>query len=259
VLGRAGGGLEGDVEHPREVLPQLVAGAHLERLSVTHHALEGVRGVGAGEPLPFGLAADQHGEGHDLAGEVLVDLVQDAKGVGPGVVLGGVGGVAFLPEELSRAQEDTGPQLPAHDVGPLVDQEGQVAMALHPLGEEGVDDRLAGGPHDDGLRQLLAARVGDHGQLGAEALDVLGLPAQVRLGDEQREVGVLGAGILDPAVELRLHALPDGVAVGPDHHGAPDGTVVGHLRLVHHVLVPLGKVLGLRRQYRFGHGVPRLP
>ena len=250
--------LEGDVERLGEVLAQLVAGAHLQRLAVAHHPLEGVGGVGAGEALPLGLAADQHGQGHDVPGEVLVDVVQDAQGVGAGVVLGGVGGVALLPEELGGAQEDPGPQLPAHDVGPLVDEQGQVAVALHPLGEERVDDRLAGGAHDDGLLQLLAAGVGDHGQLGAEALDVLGLLAQVGLGDEEGEVGVLGAGGLDPPVQLGLHALPDGVAVGPDDHRAPDGAVVGQLGLGHHVLVPLGEVLGLRRQYRFGHGVPRL-
>ena len=56
-------------------------------------------------------------------------------------------------------------------------QQRQVAVALHPLGEVAVDDRLAGGPHDDGLLELLAAAVGDDGQLGAEALDVLGLLA----------------------------------------------------------------------------------
>ena len=101
--------------------------------------------------------------------------------------------MALLPEELGRAQEQAGAQLPAHDVGPLVQQQRQVAVALDPLGHVLADDRLAGGPHDDRLVELLAAGVGDDGQLGAEALDVLGLAPQVALGDEQREVGVLGA------------------------------------------------------------------
>ena len=42
------------------------------------------------------------------------------------------------------------------------------------------------------LGRVLRAGVGHHGQLGAEALDVLGLPREVALGDEQREVGVVG-------------------------------------------------------------------
>ena len=88
------------------------------------------------------------------------------------------------------------------------------------------------------LLELLAAAVGDDGELGAEALDVLGLPVQERLGDEQREVGVLGAGGLDAGVDLGLHPLPDGVAVGPDHHRAPHRAVLGQLGLGDHVLVP---------------------
>ena len=50
----------------------------------------------------------------------------------------------------------------------------RVAVALDPLGHELADDRLAGGPHDERFFELLAAGVGDHGQLGAEPVDVLG-------------------------------------------------------------------------------------
>ena len=118
-------------------------------------------------------------------------------------------------------RNSAGPQLPAHDVAPLVQQQGQVAVALDPLGHVLAEDRLAGGAHDDGLVQLLAAAVGDDGQLGAEALDVLGLPGQVALGDEEREVDVLGARRLDAAVDLGLHPLPQRAGVGPDDHRCP--------------------------------------
>ena len=188
-----------DVERPGEVLAELVAGAHLEGLAVAHHRLAR-EGVGrAGEALLRRLAADHHRHGQHVDHEVLVHLVEDPTGVVARVVLGGVRGVALLPEELAGAQEHTRAQLPAHDVGPLVQQQGQVAVALHPLGHELADDRLARGAHDDRLVELLAAGDGDHRQLGAEALDVLGLATQVALGDEQREVGVLGAGGLDAA------------------------------------------------------------
>ena len=167
------------------------------------------------------------------------------SGVGAGVGLRGVGGVALLPQELAGAQEQAGPQLPAHDVGPLVQEQRQVAVALDPLGHVLADDRLAGGPHDDGLLELLAAGMGDDRQLGAEALDVLGLAAQVALGDEQREVGVLGAGRLDAGVDLGLHPLPDAVAVRADDHRAPHRAVLGQLGLGQHVLVPAREVVGL--------------
>src|SRR5439155_20620784 len=140
------------------------------------------------------------------------------------------------------------PQLPAHDVGPLVQQERQVAVALHPLREVGVDHRLARGPHDRGLLELLAAGVGDHRELGAEPLDVLLLAFEVALGDEQREVRVGRARVLDAPVELGLHPLPDRVPVGPDDHRSPHRPVVGQLGLGHHVLVPAREVLRLRRE-----------
>src|SRR5205807_789933 len=106
------------LEHLGEVLPQQVAGAELQGLAVAHHALEGEAGVAARELLPLGLASRIRGEGGDVHGEVLVDLAEYAEGVPACVVLGGVAGVALLPQELRRAQEEAGPELPAHDVGP---------------------------------------------------------------------------------------------------------------------------------------------
>ena len=164
-----------------------------------------------------------------------------------------VRGVAFLPEELGGTQEEPRAELPPHDVGPLVEEERQVAVALQPLRHVLADDRLARGPDDDGLVELLATRDGDDRELRAEPLDVLGLALEVRLGDEEREVRVLGAARLDAGVDLGLHPLPEPVAVRADDHRAADGTVLGQLRLVQDVLVPAGEVVGLWRQD--GHGV----
>ena len=133
------------------------------------------------------LRPTTHRDREHVDDEVLVDVVEDAPGVGGGVGLVDVGGVALLPQELGRAQEQPGPQLPAHDVVPQVEQQRQVAVALDPLGHVLADDRLAGRADDDRLLELLAAGVGDDRQLGAEPLDVLGLPLEVALGDEQRE------------------------------------------------------------------------
>ena len=126
------------------------------------------------------LHADDHGHREHVHHEVLVHVVQDPQRVRVRVGLGDVRGVALLPEELGRAQERARAQLPAHDVGPLVEQQRQVAVALDPLGHELADDRLAGRAHDDRLVELLAAGVGDDRDLGAEPLDVLGLLAAGR-------------------------------------------------------------------------------
>ena len=93
-----------------------------------------------------------------------------------------------------------------------------------------------------GSSSLLPAPVSHDGELRGEAFDMLRLPSQVAFGDEQRKVGVRHPGGLDPAVDLRLHPLPDGVAVGTDDHRPPDGAVVGQLGFGHDVLVPAGEV-----------------
>jgi hypothetical protein len=155
----------------------------------------------------------------------------------------GVRGVPLLPEELGGAQEHPRAQLPAHDVGPLVEQQRQIAVRADPLGHHLADDGLGRGPHDERFLELLAAGVGDHGELGCEALEVLGLAGQVALGDEQREVGVLVAGLFDATVELRLQQLPDAVPVGTDDHGALGWAPVDQLSLDDHLVVPGGEVL----------------
>ena len=84
---------------------------------------------------------------------------------------------------------------------------------------------------------------------------VVGLAPEVALRDEHWEVAVLGAGRLDALVDLRLHPLPDRVAVRPDDHGSARRTVLGQLRLGQDVLVPAWEVLGLRREDgSLGHG-----
>ena len=50
--------------------------------------------------------------------------------------------------------------------------------------------------------------MGDHRHLLGEALDVLGLLLEVAQRDEEREVGVLRAGLLDPVVQRRAASAP---------------------------------------------------
>ena len=45
--------------------------------------------------------------------EVRVDVAEDARGVVAGVLVGGVRGVALLPEELGGAQEQRGAAAPS--------------------------------------------------------------------------------------------------------------------------------------------------
>src|SRR6476620_10880269 len=58
----------------------------------------------------------------------------------PRVVFRGVRGVTFLPEKLGGAQEDSRSQLPAHDVGPLVEKQREIAVAADPFRNVFADD-----------------------------------------------------------------------------------------------------------------------
>src|SRR3989475_11169034 len=171
--------------------------------------------------------------------------------------------VAFLPEEFGGAQKETGAQLPAHDVAPLVQQERQIAIALDPLREHRVDDRLGRRPHDqrflerrrgidrDGARPRLSRgaepRVGDDRHLFRKPLDVLRFLGEKTHRNEQREVGVAVAGGLEHGIQGALHQLPNAVAVGPDDHAATHRRIIRELRLHNDVAVPLAKVLGAWR------------
>ena len=75
-----------------------------------------------------------HRHRHEALREVGVD-VEHPLGLLHRLRRGRVRRVALLPEELGRAQEQPRAHLPAHDVGPLVDEQRQIAVALHPLRE----------------------------------------------------------------------------------------------------------------------------
>jgi hypothetical protein len=86
--------------------------------------------------------------------------------------------------------------------------------------------------------------VGDDRALLGEALDVLGLLLEERQRDEQREVRVDVAGVLEHAVEDPLHVLPQRVAPRLDHHAAAHRRVLGQVGGLDDLLVPLGVVVG---------------
>src|SRR5256886_6751313 len=241
-----------------EVLAEIVRRARLQRLVVLHQRLQRVGAQRTGEPLALRLQARDHGHRHPLLLERAVHTEHLAR-LRLGFGLGGVRGMSLLPQKLGGAEEQPGAKLPAHDVAPLVQEQRQIAVALNPLGEHRVDDRLGRGPYDE---QLLEHRRGvGHHRLSAslpgrletrvrhqrdflgEPLDVLGFLGEEAHRDEQREVGVLMARRLEQVVERALHQLPNAVAVRPDHHATAHRRVIRQLRLDDHVVVPLAEVL----------------
>ena len=92
-------------------------------------------------------------------------------------------------------------------------------------------------------RDLLQAVVRNDRALLGESLDVLGLLGQEALGDQQREVGVHMAQLLELVVQGALDVLPDGVPVRADDHAAAHGAVLGQFRGLDDVLVPAAVIV----------------
>jgi hypothetical protein len=102
-------------------------------------------------------------------------------------------------------------ELPSDNVVPLVQLEGQVAVRLDLAGEVGVHGGLRGWAHGDGLLQIRLSTLGNPGNFGSEALDVLLLTLQVVCADEDGEVGVSDLQRLDLVVEPSLDGFPDSI------------------------------------------------
>ena len=250
----AAGVLEADVLRAGEIGAEEVAGARLERLAVLHHRLDRVGRDGTGEALVLGLLASDDVDREAGLGKFAVHLEHLQRLVAR-LVGGGVSSMALLPEELAGAQEHPRAHLPADNVGPLVDEDGQVAPRLHPAREGGADHRLRGGADDERLLELRgrigdeAARavryqpvVGNDRHLLGEALDVLGLLLEIGERDEEREIAILVAGRLDSVVEEALDPLPDAVTPGANDHAAAHARFLGEVGFGDDGLVPGGEI-----------------
>ena len=229
------------IECTGKAIAEVVRGARLQRLAVVHHSLDRIGILGAGEALLLGLLALEHRDRQVFFTELGVD-VQHAHGLLARLLLGGVHGVTLLPPELARAQERAGGLFPADDRAPLVIQLGQVAPRADDLSVVLTEQRLRGRAHAQALLQLLRAAVGDPGDFGGEAFDVILFALQQGLRDKERHRHILVAGLLEHAVQCLLDILPQRLGVRPHDDAALDRRVVNHLRLFDDISIPLGEI-----------------
>ena len=108
-----------------------------------------------------------------------------------------VDSVAFLPQKFGCPQEQSRPHFPSHDVAPLVDQDRQITIRLHPFRVACADDRLTRRPNDQRFGQF-RFRIGhqptilvdlepvmcDHGTLFGKAFDVLSFLREITQWNE---------------------------------------------------------------------------
>ncbi len=164
-----------------------------------------------------------------------------------------MGTVAFLPKELSGAEEHACTHFPTHHVGPLVAQHGQVAVRVYPIFICAPDDGFGSGAYDQLLLKtgigvdnhagavgvVFQTIVGYYGTFFGKAFDVLSLTTKERLGYEQREVGILHAGLLEHFVKSALHLFPDGVTIGLYYHTSSYSRLFCEVSLNHEIVIPL--------------------
>ena len=249
-----------DVEGLGEVLAQEVGGTGLQGLAVLHHGLDGEGIQGTGKTLVRTLVSHDDRKSQVVAGKVGIDL-DHAPGFFLGFLCGGMGRMAFLPEEFGRTEEEAGTHLPAHDVGPLVAQDGQVAPRSDPILIGTPDNGLGSRADNEFLLQfglriyddalsvgvVHEAVMGNHRALLGETRHMFGLAAEERFRDEEREVCVLHACRLEHIVQDALHLFPDCISVRLDHHASAHGALFCQIGLDNQIVIPLRIILGTLR------------
>ena len=232
---------EGNIELTGKTVAEEVAGAGLKRLLIVHHALDGVGVHRTGKLLLVGLIAPDHRHGKIVLAKIRIHL-KLVQGLLPGFLLGGVEGMAFLPQKLSASQKGAGGLFPAEHGAPLVIQHGQIAPGVYNMAPVVAEEGLGGGPDAQALGQLLAAAYSDPGALGGKALHMVLLLLEQALGDEHGHGDVLVSVTLEHSVQLMLNVFPDGVAVRAHNEAALDTGVVHQLSLGAHIGEPLGEI-----------------
>ena len=243
---------ESHVEGPTEVLTQEVRGTSLQSLTILHHRLDRIGIQGTCETLRGRFHTLDHRHSHVVLGEVGIDSLHTLC-LFLSLLTSGVSGVALLPKELSRTEEQACTHLPTHHVSPLVTQDRQVPIRLDPVAvcipDNGLrsrsDDQLllqfrSGIDHD--TRSILIgfqAIVSHHCALLSESLDMLRLFAEERFRDQQGEIGVDMACLLEFIIEYALHLFPNRIAIGLDHHATTHSGVLSQISLDNQILIPL--------------------
>ncbi len=125
----------------REVLAEEMRRSGLDRLSVLHHCFKRQCFHGARKLFAFGFRAGENRNRKMVADKSFIQIQNQSRFTAC-LAFGFVNGVTFLPEKFSCAQKQPRPHFPANDVRPLIYENWQVAVGLHPLRVTGADDRF---------------------------------------------------------------------------------------------------------------------
>ncbi|MNL34079.1 hypothetical protein D3C87_1560260 [compost metagenome] len=130
-----------DFKRNRKFGAQIMRGSRLNGTPVFHHRFNGIRVNRTGKTFRRRLLAGNDRDRQIAFYKITVDL-QHPHRFFTRFSLIFMGGVAFLPEKLARADERQCAFLPADYVRPLIDQDRQITVRLNPFGIHMADHRF---------------------------------------------------------------------------------------------------------------------
>ena len=215
-----------------KILSQKMAGTGLDRLTILDHGLNAQGADRSREPLIGRLLARQNRDSQMLTDKSFIHT-QHLLRFSNGFLLGLVSRMAFLPEKFCRPQKQARTHFPTDNIGPLIDQNGQITITLHPAGIGRANNRLRRRPHHQRLcqqcrrrrpqlsvRSSLQTMVGHHRTFLGKTLDVRRFLLEITQRNKQREIRILVARLLKQTVQLTLDILPQAVTPWLNHHAA---------------------------------------
>ncbi|MNC54711.1 hypothetical protein D3C75_1042060 [compost metagenome] len=130
-----------DFKSNRKFGAQIMRGSRLNGTSILHHRFDGIRIHRTRKTFRRRLLTGNNRYRQIAFYKITVDL-QHLHRFFTRFRFILMGGVAFLPEKLARADERQCPFLPADYVGPLIDQDRQITVRLNPFGIHMADHRF---------------------------------------------------------------------------------------------------------------------
>ena len=225
--------------------------AALQSFPVLHHGFDGISVQSTGKTFRLALHALHYGHGHILFGKIGIHF-QHQFGTFLGFFTRGMCRMSFLPQELGRTEEKSGTHFPAHHIAPLVAKDGQVAVALNPVFISIPNDSLGSRTDDQLLFKFgsrvyhhtglvlvgLQAIVRHHGTFLGKSFHMFGFFTQKRFRNQQREISVLHAGLLEFIIQHTLHLLPNGITIRLYHHTSSYIRLFGQIGFHHQFVIP---------------------
>ena len=231
-------------------------GSRLQSLPILHKCLDRISLQSAGKTFTGRFHAFNDRHGHILLGKIGI-YVEHLHSLCLRFFAGSMSRMSFLPKELGRTQEKTCTHFPTQHIGPLVTKNRKVAIRLYPIFIGTPNNRFrcrannkfffeTCGRIDNNtrtIRGILQPIMSYNGTFFGKTFNVLGLTAQIRLGNKQGEIGIYMSGRLKHIVELPLHLFPYCVSIRLYYHTTAHSRLFGEVGLYDQIVIPLRIIL----------------